>query len=115
MLLSLDIWAFVRLMVQLEDEGAERSPLFLTWIEAWTEVDAQLADLAQSDFEAYSEMMMAAQIDLQLPEILKPAFLTTLRNTIKTLKDKRSEADAQLRKSLKFEIEGLYIVRDQLA
>ena len=113
--LSLDIWAFVRIMVQLEDEGAEKSPLFLAWAEAWGEVDARLAALAQSDFEAYAAMMMETQINLELPEALQSAVLTTVRHTIKTLKTKRVAADAEMRKDLKFEIEGLYTLRNQLA
>ena len=115
MILSLDIWAFVRVMVQLEDGGAHDGPLFLAWGDDWAEVDASLADLAQSDFDAYSDMMMETQIDLELPEALQADFLKTVRSAIETLKGKRDGADADMRKDLKFEIEGLYALRDQVA
>ena len=102
-------------MVRLEDEGAVNGPLFLAWTEAWGEVDATLGDLAQSDFEAYSEMMMETQIDLELEEALEPEFRAALQGAVTTLKGKRDGADAEMRKDLKFEIEGLYALRDQLA
>ena len=71
-------------------------------------MDSTIADLAQSDFDAYSEMMMATQIDLEVPEDLKPEFSKALRGAIATLKAKRDGADADMRQDLKFEIDGLY-------
>ena len=70
---------------------------------------------SSTDFEAYSEMMMETQIDLELEEALEPEFRAALQGAVTTLKGKRDGADAEMRKDLKFEIEGLYALRDQLA
>ncbi|MCB2101115.1 MAG: hypothetical protein KDE22_09620 [Rhodobacterales bacterium] len=63
--ITCDIWQFVRLMDLLEDQP--EGPAFRQWAEAWTELDARLAELAATDHEAYSELMMDRQITLDCP------------------------------------------------
>lgn len=110
-MLNLDIWAFVRLMVNLEEQGGE-SPLFDAWAEPWAEVDAQLTELAESDFEAYSAMMMETHIELELDPALTAEFDATLGAVLKELEAKKAKAkDADFIKDLSFEIEGLRAVQ----
>ena len=105
--MTLDIWAFVRVMVYLEEQGGG-SALFSAWAEDWQEVDARLADLAATDFEAYSEMMMETQIDLDLPPNLQPEFASAVEAVRKELiAKKRASKDADFQKDLEFEIQGL--------
>jgi len=105
--MTLDIWAFVRVMVYLEEQGG-RSALFMAWSEDWEEVDARLADLAATDFEAYSDMMMETQIDLNLPADLRPEFVDAVEAVRKELiAKKRASTDAEFQKDLEFEIQGL--------
>lgn len=105
--MTLDIWAFVRVMVYLEEQGGETA-LFMAWSEDWEEVDTRLADLAATDFDAYSEMMMETQIDLDLPADLRSEFVEAVeavRNEL--IAKKRASQDADFQKDLEFEIQGL--------
>lgn len=105
--LTLDIWAFVRLMVYLEEQET-LSALFALWQEEWKEVDMTLAALAQTDGQAYSEMMMATQIALTLPGFHRQGVYEALQGLVGQLKAKQAAAtDAQFRQDLDFEIQGL--------
>lgn len=55
------VWQFVRLMVHLE-ESPDTTPaekaVFEAWGDIWQPLDQELGELAERDFEAYSELMM---------------------------------------------------------
>lgn len=113
--MNLDIWAFVRVMVALEEQmndkqasGEAPAALYQLWEQEWLEVDQQLAELADTDFGAYSEMMMSTQIALDLPDAHRATFEKTIKGLVSQLKQKRaSSKDPEFQKDLKFEIEGL--------
>jgi len=111
--MNLDIWAFVRVMVALEEaaKGTPAASLYALWEEAWQEVDQQLSELADTDFDAYSDMMMNTQIALDLPPAQSEAFGETLKALIADLEAKRASTnDPEFKKDLGFEIEGLKAV-----
>ena len=59
--ISFTVWQFVRVMVYLEEVPAPSSnqqALLKDWNEIWKELDQQLSQLAEDDFDAYSAMMM---------------------------------------------------------
>lgn len=62
------VWQFVRLMVHLE-EGAGHSPaetaLLDAWRDVWRPLDQELGELAERDFEAYSELMMDQDVIIE--------------------------------------------------
>ncbi len=69
MKIELTIWQFVRLMVFLEehpDTGGDGDlpPLLDAWSDAWQEVDKNLEDLSEDDFEAYADMMMDENVTI---------------------------------------------------
>ena len=109
--MNLDIWAFVRIMVALEEGGARQGPpaaLYKFWRQEWQEVDQQLADLSQSNFGAYSEMMMSTQIALELPPVHQAQFRATLEALIQDMQAQKADSkDPEFKKDLAFEIQGL--------
>jgi hypothetical protein len=59
------IWQFVRIMVYLE--GRKKGPaadLYALWRAQWREVDGKLAELGQSDPDAFARMMMSETVAL---------------------------------------------------
>lgn len=62
--LEFTIWEFVRIMVALEDEGAD-SEFYQTRSNVWDEVDEELGRLAEEDPDGFSEMMMDHQITIE--------------------------------------------------
>ena len=113
MIQQVDIWAFVRVMVALEDrlerdQNNSFKALFALWEEEWMEIDQQLVNLADTDFSAYSEMMMNTQISLELTDANKGAFSTLVQALIEDMIGKRKETkDKEFRNDLSFEIDGL--------
>ena len=61
MQISFTVWQFVRVMVYLEEApspSSKQKALSKDWSEIWKELDQQLSQLAEDDFDAYSAMMM---------------------------------------------------------
>jgi hypothetical protein len=58
--IAVDVWQFVRMMVQLEREGGARGGggTCDAWREAWHEIDRRLEELGRTDAEAFAELMM---------------------------------------------------------
>ncbi len=114
MTLYLDTWAFVRIMVALEESAPSLTgaALFQIWSQEWAEVDQRLNELAHSDFLAYSDMMLNCQIQLELPAQHATAFRTLVEGLIETMITKhQASADPEFKKDLNFEIEGLRALR----
>lgn len=79
--LHLDVWQFVRLMVQMEEtlERAGFSPragtggggalktLHDLWEDLWVDLDAQLVDLGRRDPDAFADLMMNQEVVLENP------------------------------------------------
>jgi hypothetical protein len=65
--LRIIVWQFVRIMVQLETVARARGRLkaptvFSDWRSAWTEIDRTLTRLADSDADAFSDLMMNQEV-----------------------------------------------------
>ena len=101
--LHFTVWQFVRLMVHGETHP---EALFEAWADIWQSLDADLARLAESDGDAYSDMMMNQNI------IIQDATPSQARAAATALKQVMDELDAAIPKaedasehqqSLKFE------------
>lgn len=62
--LDLSVWEFVRVMVALEDEGAD-SAFYTARADVWDSVDGDLGRLAGEDPDGFAEMMMEHQVTLE--------------------------------------------------
>ncbi len=110
--LEIGVWQFVRIMVELE-EGSSRkrggsNTIYQTWREPWNEVDQRLTDLAETDQNAYSDLMMNQEIVLecaqnQIGEVKSTiaAVITSMQATLKK-GGKRQKLDG-----LRFEVTEL--------
>jgi hypothetical protein len=70
--LRFTVWQFVRLMVHLEDRQTAKSgprpdetALLKAWADIWSPLDQDLARLAESDTDAYSDMMMDQDVVIE--------------------------------------------------
>jgi len=70
--LRFTVWQFVRLMVHLEDRQTaksgprpEEAALLKAWAAIWSPLDQDLARLAESDTDAYSDMMMDQDVVIE--------------------------------------------------
>lgn len=66
--LRFTVWQFVRLMVHIEEHAnppKSLAALLAAWDEIWKPLDAELAELAERDFEAYSELMMDQEVAIE--------------------------------------------------
>ena len=62
--LDLVVWEFVRVMVALEDEGAD-SAFYVNRSDVWDAVDGELGRLSAEDPDGFAEMMMEHQVTLE--------------------------------------------------
>lgn len=62
--LDLTVWEFVRIMVALEDEGAD-CPFYVQRADVWDSVDGELGRLSAEDPDGFAEMMMEHQVTLE--------------------------------------------------
>lgn len=66
--LRFTVWQFVRLMVHIEERANPSKPfaaLYAGWGDIWRPLDADLTELAERDFEAYSELMMDQEVVIE--------------------------------------------------
>jgi hypothetical protein len=76
--IALDVWQFVRIMVQLE-ATAKGGAAWFAWHEAWEELDAKLESLRHRDPRSFGELMMDQQVVVplerrgQLAEVISAA------------------------------------------
>jgi len=114
--LEFDIWQFVRVMVYLEDTGGKNA-LLTRWGDVWSELDKKLADLAENDFEAYSDLMMNQNVVFHeagnddVAQVLKAldGVIVQMKGTLK-----QKDLDDQQTESLIFEIGELQSLRRSL-
>lgn len=71
--IRLDVWQFVRLMVQIEEtlaaapgggKGTSLQALWERWEDVWVDLDAQLVDLGKHDMDAFADLMMNQEVVL---------------------------------------------------
>ena len=87
MQISLVTWQFVRLMVYLENHpGLGRSndlpALGDAWRDLWQPIDAELAELSESDFESYADMMMGQNVVI---EAVAPAHVAACAQALQAI------------------------------
>jgi len=66
--LRFTVWQFVRLMVHIEEcanPSKSQAALRAAWGDIWHPLDAQLVELAERDFDAYSELMMDQDVVIE--------------------------------------------------
>jgi len=66
--LRFTVWQFVRLMVHIEEHAnppKSFTALLAAWGGIWQPLDTDLAELAERDFEAYSELMMDQEVVIE--------------------------------------------------
>lgn len=120
--LSMPIWQYVRLMVELEEEAKKPRKRLLAiwqrWRSHWQEMDKRLEQLAKSDHGAYSTAMMKQQVEMgqMEPREAKEAELA-LRRVLSQMKSRLQAAqgsDPTYARDLTFEIAGIEETRKKL-
>lgn len=106
--LRFTVWQFVRLMVHLEEtpaSGAAQAALLDAWRGVWTPLDAELARLAASDADAYSDMMMDRDVVIGDADAAQATAARDALQQVVADMDAQIAAggDAELLDSLKFE------------
>ena len=97
------VWQFVRLMVHLETHPDAQ---FDAWSDIWKSLDADLTLLAESDGDAYSDMMMNQDIII---EDVTDAQANAAASALKQVMDEldaaipKAEEASEQQLSLKFE------------
>ena len=113
--IQIDIWQFVRVMVEAEN-NPNGTILLTTYQDIWADVDNTLAETASQDMEKYAELMMETQVTLQgitrevANAIMEMAgeVIGQLTKAIPTLADDMAVQDYA------FEIHGLEQLVDEL-
>lgn len=112
--LRFTVWQFVRLMVRLEQNPDARLD---AWAGLWSEMDADLATLAESDPDAYGETMMDKEVVM---EDTTPDQALAAKVALEAVMDEldlaiETEREAELLLSLKFERRELRQLTRKLA
>ncbi len=85
--------------------------------DAWNEVDAKLTELADTDMQAYANMMMSQNIVLETNKKINEAMVSIISSVIEKLTNQLDNIDAEsdeLAQDLAFEIQGLEQLVDEL-
>ena len=103
--MEVPVWQFVRIMVACEKRPNSR--LLQANKEAWTELDEALGGLAQTDFDAYSNLMMHTNVHLEAPNKIElRRVLDSLLREMK-LALRKTRAGSSERTDLEYEISEL--------
>ena len=118
--LRFTVWQFVRLMVHLEDAAKrtrQQNALYDDWAEVWSPLDQDLANLAESDADAYGEMMMDQDVvfDAPTPEQIATAQVTLEAVIADMDRAVKAGGDETHLESLKFERRELHKLARKLA
>jgi len=111
--LEFDTWQLVRVMVYLEEQNA-KSPLLKRWGDIWQDLDKKLAKLGETDFEAFSDLMMNQNVvfeDVSKDDVSQ--VIKTLDGVIVQMKGvvKTQNLDEMQKDNLDFEISELQSLR----
>ena len=103
--MEIPVWQFVRIMVACEKRPNSR--LLAANQDSWTELDDVLGGLAQTDFEAYSHLMMHTDVHLSAPNKLE--LRRVLDSVLRDLKlaKRKTRAGSTERTDLEYEISEL--------
>lgn len=101
------VWQFVRLMVHLEERAEEKDAqaLLSAWAQVWSALDQDLTRLAETDMDAYAQMMMDQDVVIEDATADLIATAKSALETVMAEMDHSIEAggDGELLASLKFE------------
>lgn len=114
--LQLDIWQFVRIMVEAETH-INGAILLKNYADIWQDVDATLSQMAHTDMEKYAELMMETSVTLTgvnrdiADGIMEMAgeVIDKLTNALNNINDKMTQQDYA------FEIHGLEQLVDEIS
>ena len=114
----MSIWLFVRIMVEAE-ENSNGTPLLETYKDLWADVDSTLSELAKTDMEEYSSIMMDNQIILEElsrenADIMMEMASSVIERMSNMIEDIEDENDLML-DDLAFEIQGLEQFVDEIS
>jgi len=113
---EIDIWQFVRIMVEAETYQ-EGKLLFDNFGDVWNEVDTKLTELANTDMQAYADMMMEQNIILETDKKINETIVSIISSVIEKLTNQLDNIDIEsddLAQDLAFEIQGLEQLVDEL-
>ncbi|MGE4218846.1 MAG: hypothetical protein AB7G39_05305 [Alphaproteobacteria bacterium] len=118
--IAFTVWEFVRVMVRLEAaaEGDPKGPqaaLLAEWQDIWSELDAELARLGESDPDSMQALMLDHDLRVDLPAMQRPALIRTLDEVVAEMRSATDGVDADLRAALTAEAEALDALRRRLA
>ena len=113
--LRIPVWQFVRIMVELEGR-TNSGAVYNEWRDAWSELDARLSELGESDATAFADLMMEQEVVVAC----RQADLAEVRRTVETVARKikaqvRNETDPHRKQDLRFEIRELTTLSRDLA
>lgn len=110
--MEIPVWQFVRIMVACERRPNSR--LLAANADSWAELDEALTGLAQSDFDAYSNLMMHTDVHVEAPNKIElRRVLDSLLRDLKLAK-RRTRAGSTERTDLEFEVSELQALLDKL-
>ncbi|MAH87048.1 MAG: hypothetical protein CMF26_00365 [Kiloniella sp.] len=110
--MEIPVWQFVRIMVACEKRPTSR--LLAANADSWSELDEALTGLAQSDFDAYSHLMMHTNVHIEAPNPIElRRVLDSLLRDLKLAK-RRTRAGSTERTDLEFEISELQGLLEKL-
>ncbi len=121
--LRLEVWQFVRLMVQMEESlgiggatgggegaGGALRLLYDRWEDDWAELDARLVDLGRSDPDGFADLMMNQEVVLEDVSVgARRLVAAELEKVVAALKRKLAATDDPA------EVTDLSFERDELA
>ena len=110
--IELEVWQFVRLMVELEDgPGEGRLPKSVpeSWGLAWREIDARLSERGKNDPDDYASLMMDQVVALTVSSSkhMEAAIKAIGRVIPKLERQSKGSSDKKERRDLAWEAESL--------
>ena len=113
---EIDIWQFVRIMVEAEN-NKDGKILLDNFGDVWNQIDNELKELAGNDMEAYADMMMYQNVVLEIDREIADSIILIISSVIAQLTDtfNKLDEDDETGQDIAFEIQGLEQTVDELA
>lgn len=113
--LQIDMWQFVRIMVEAE-KNTSGAILLNTYADIWQDVDTTLSKIAHTDMEKYAALMMETSVTLtEVHRQLADCIIQIAGEVIRQLSDALNSTDnQQAQQDYAFEIQGLEQLVDEI-
>ena len=113
---EIDIWQFVRIMVEAEN-NKDGKILLDNFGDVWKQIDAELKQLSENDIEAYADMMMYQNVVLEINREIADSIILIISSVIQQLTEafNKLDEDDESGQDIAFEIQGLEQTVDELA